>query len=120
MSKKIHCLSLLALIATASSASAQSAAEEVWALKTPEGTCHMSFQEDPVAEGVWATLRHDDETCPKALQAVTGWSMNNGDGSLILYSTLSGLEMVGRADKEEDGLYVGMIGDSELTVTAAP
>lgn len=92
------------------------AAEEIWAMTTSEGTCRISFHEDPVADGVFATLQHDD-ACPETLKAVSGYSMSNGDNTIMLYTTYSGLEMVGRADKEEPGLYVGMIGDSDLRIS---
>ncbi|MBO3758429.1 hypothetical protein [Ciceribacter sp. L1K22] len=93
------------------------AAEDIWSMTTPEGTCRISFQDDPVADGIQSILQHD-YACPEMLRNVSGYSMNNGDGTIILYTTFTGLEMVGRADKEKDGLYVGMIGDgTELTIS---
>ncbi|MCJ7994938.1 hypothetical protein J5N58_13785 [Rhizobium cremeum] len=104
------------MIATLVLLAAPAAAEEIWAMTTSEGTCRISFHEDPVADGVFATLQHDD-VCPETLKAVSGYSMSNGDNTIMLYTTYSGLEMVGRADKEEPGLYVGMIGESNLRIS---
>jgi hypothetical protein len=91
---------------------AHSAEPEIWTMTTPQGSCRLSFEEDPVAEGVLSTLFHDG-SCFDFTNPVTGYSMNNGDHTIILYSTKDGLTMVGRADLEEPGHYVGVIGDGE-------
>ena len=89
---------------------------EVWKMTSSQGTCRLSFEEDPVAEGVLSTLFHDDG-CFKFKNPVTGYSMNNGENTIILYSTHDGLKVVGRADMEEPGHYVGVIDDTdELTL----
>ncbi|ATN32967.1 hypothetical protein ACO34A_04015 [Rhizobium sp. ACO-34A] len=92
------------------------AAGEIWTMTTPEGTCQISFLQEPVADGVRALLQHDD-TCPEALKAVSGYSMSNGDNTIMLYSIQSDLDMIGRADKEEQGLYIGMVGESGLRIS---
>lgn len=91
-------------------------AAEIWTMATPEGTCHISFLQDPVADGVRALLQHDD-TCPEALKAVSGYSMSNGDSTIMLYSIQSDVDMIGRADKEEQDLYIGMVGESDLRIS---
>lgn len=89
-----------------------SAEPEIWTMTTLQGSCRLSFEEDPVAEGVLSTLFHDG-SCFDFANPVTGYSMNNGNHTIILYSTKDGLTMVGRADMEEPGHYVGVIGDGE-------
>ncbi|GEO83489.1 MULTISPECIES: SH3 domain-containing protein [Alphaproteobacteria] len=91
---------------------ALAAEPEVWTMTTPQGVCRLSFEDDPVADGVRATLFHD-EACFQRANPVTGYSMNNGDHTVILYATNGGLAMVGRADMEEPGHYVGVIDDGE-------
>lgn len=92
--------------------SAPVAASDLWSVTSPKGSCHISFDQDPVAEGIFAVTQHDS-ACPENLKAISGYSMNNGDGTIILYSTASGLEQVARADKEQPGIYVGMTLDGE-------
>ncbi len=92
------------------------AAGEIWAMTTPEGTCQISFLQEPVADGVRALLQHAG-TCPEALNAVSGYSMSNGDNTIMLYSTQPNLDMIGRADKDEQGLYIGMVGESDLRIS---
>lgn len=88
------------------------AASDLWSVTSPKGSCRISFGQDPVAEGIFAVTQHDF-ACPENLKAISGYSMNNGDGTIMFYSTASGLEQVARADKEQPGIYVGMTLDGE-------
>lgn len=88
------------------------AASDLWSVTSSKGSCHISFDQDPVAEGIFAVTQHDF-ACPENLKTISGYSMNNGDGTIIFYSTASGLEQIARADKEEPGVYVGMTLDGE-------
>ncbi|MBU3963997.1 MAG: SH3 domain-containing protein [Alphaproteobacteria bacterium] len=103
---------LLVAAALLAALPAHSAEPEIWTMTTRQGSCRLSFEEDPVAEGVLSTLFHDG-SCFDFTNPVTGYSMNNGDHTIILYSTKDGLTMVGRADMEEPGHYLGVIGDGE-------
>ena len=87
-----------------------------WALESAEGTCHIEFQNEPYAEGIWTILQHDS-VCPAALMALSAYSENNDGQSIMLYTTANGLEMTGRVDREDDRLYVGMVGDLEVSMT---
>lgn len=109
-------LGLLAAATLMAAVPAHAQDSEIWKLTSSQGTCRLSFEEDPVAEGVLSTLFHDDG-CFKFKNPVTGYSMNNGENTIILYSTHDGLKVVGRADMEEPGHYVGVIDDTdELTL----
>lgn len=110
---KIHARRALLVAATLLFALPVRSAEQViWTMTTPQGSCRLSFEADPVAEGVLSTLFHDG-SCFDRANPVTGYSMNNGDHTIILYGTNGGLTMIGRADMEEPGHYVGVIDDGE-------
>lgn len=87
-----------------------------WALSSPEGTCELSFEREPVADGIWSILQHKGD-CPEQLKSLSGYSESNEGQSLMLYSTVNGLEMQGRVDREDANLYVGMVGDHDVTMS---
>lgn len=84
-------------------------AQDIWSLNITGASCRVSFTSDPVLPGISATMRHDH--CPYAFEYLSGYSMNNGDGTVVFYSTAPETAQIGRVDKERDGYYVGMTSD---------
>lgn len=83
---------------------------DVWGLQAYSDVCQISFDGTrSVAPGIGAVVQHS-QGCRGG--GVGGFSMNNGDNTILLYS-LDGGQLIGRLDREADGSYVGIIDDGE-------
>ncbi len=103
----LSCLVLCLGLAVAPSAKAQSF--DVWGILAFDDICRVSFESDPVADGIYAIVRHD-AGCLGDLDRLTGWSSLNDSASIVLYAGPD-FEMIGRLDRERDGFYLGGLMD---------
>ena len=104
-------LSLLALPLAAGAAAAQSPG--VWSLIAESGGCKVSFLNEAVDDGIFFVDRGDAD-CGPDVGRITGYALNDDGATIVFYSTLDAVELVGQASRTEDGIYLGKIRSGQI------
>lgn len=100
------CLSLLLGAAFAAPLHAQSTG--VWSLIAESGGCEVSFLNEAVDDGIFFVDRGEAD-CGPDVGKITGYAMNDEGATIVFYSTLNGVELVGQASRSEEGIYLGKL-----------
>lgn len=101
---RLPCLALLALLP----AQMATAATGVWSLIAESGGCDVSFLPEAVDDGIFFVDRGEAE-CGPDIGRVTGYALNDEGAVIVLYSTLSGVDLVGNLSRREDGVFAGTL-----------
>lgn len=98
-----------ALILTATAAFpalAQSAGS--WSLIAESGGCKVSFLDEAVDDGIFFVDRGDQD-CGPDVGRITGYALNEDGATVVFYSTLEGVELIGQVSRSEDGIFTGKL-----------
>lgn len=100
-------LPLLALLALLPAQTA-TAATGVWSMIAESGGCDVSFLPEAVDDGIFFVDRGEAE-CGPDIGRITGYALNEEGGVIVLYSTISSVELVGNLVRREDGVFAGTL-----------
>lgn len=79
-----------------------------WSLIAESGGCEVSFVEEMVDDGIFFVDRHGAD-CGPDIGRITGYALNDEGATVVLYSTLAGVEVLGRATLGENGVFAGAL-----------
>jgi len=80
-----------------------------WSLIAESGGCEISFVEEMVDDGIFFVDRHSAD-CGADIGRITGYSLNDEGTTIVFYSTLSGVETLGRVTRSAEGaLFEGAL-----------
>lgn len=79
-----------------------------WSLVAETGACDVAFLPETVDDGIFFVDRGEAD-CGPDIGRVTGYALNEEGAVIVLYSTLSGVELMGNLARREDGVFTGTL-----------
>ena len=98
---------MILALATLSPALAQAETGR-WSLIAESGGCEVSFLPEAVDDGIFFVDRGEAD-CGPDIGRVTGYALNDDGATVVLYSTLDGVDLVGQLARSEDGVFTGKL-----------